>query len=108
VLEGVLKADPTGFLVQHPWVNNQLERVLSRWAFKVCTAGGFEMPAFALADDGYLTLHEGKVYSGSDWMPQDRSINALATGRGLVVRYPVRMKETFSRIRRSPAPRRGF
>ena len=93
VLEGVLKADPTGFLVQHPWVNNQLERVLAKWAFKVCTAGGFEMPAFALADDGYLFVHGGKVYSGSDWMPQDRSINALATDRGLVVRYPVRMKE---------------
>ena len=80
-------------LVQHPWVNNQLERTLARWAFKVCTAGGFEMPAFALADDGYLFLHDGKVYSGSDWMPQDRSINSLATKRGLVVRYPVRMKE---------------
>ena len=93
VLEGILKADPTGFLIQHPWVNNQLERVLARWAFKVCTAGGFEMPAFALADDGYLFLHGGKVYSGSDWMPQDRSINSLATNRGLVVRYPVRMKE---------------
>ncbi|MCZ2075738.1 MAG: hypothetical protein LC130_12160 [Bryobacterales bacterium] len=26
-------------------------------------------------------------------MPQDRSINSLATDRGLVVRYPVRMKE---------------
>lgn len=93
VLEGVLKADPTGFLVQHPWVNNQLERVLAKWAFKVCTAGGFEMPAFALADDGYLFVHAGKVYSGSDWMPQERSINSLATDRGLVVRYPVRMKE---------------
>ena len=93
VLEGVLKADPTGFLIQHPWVNNQLERILARWAFKVCTAGGFEMPAFALADDGYLLLHNGQVYSGSDWMPQDRSINALATNLGLVVRYPVRMKE---------------
>src|SRR5581483_4783010 len=93
VLEGVLKADPTGFLVQHPWISNQLERVLARWAFKVCTAGGFEMPAFALADDGYLFLHDGKVYSSSDWIPQDHSINALATNRGLVVRYPVRMKE---------------
>ncbi len=93
VLEGVLKADPTGFLIQHPWVNNQLERVLARWAFKVCTAGGFEMPAFALADDGYLFLADGKVCSGSDWMPQDRSINGLATNQGLIVRYPVRMKE---------------
>jgi len=93
VLEGILKADPTGFLIQHPWVNNQLQRVLAKWAFKVCTAGGFEMPAFALADDGYLFVHNGKVYSGSDWMPQDRSINSLATSRGLVVRYPVRMKE---------------
>jgi hypothetical protein len=93
VLEGILKADPTGFLIQHPWVNNQLQRVLAKWAFKVCTAGGFEMPAFALADDGYLFVHDGKVYSGSDWMPQDRSINSLATSRGLVVRYPVRMKE---------------
>ncbi len=93
VLEAVLKADPTGYMVQHPWVNNQLERVLARWAFKVCTAGGFEMPAFALADDGYLFVHDGRVYSGSDWVPQDRSINALSTERGLVVRYPVRMKE---------------
>ena len=56
VLEGILKADPTGFLIQHPWVNNQLQRVLARWAFKVCTAGGFEMPAFALADDGSFTV----------------------------------------------------
>ncbi|MBK7926010.1 MAG: hypothetical protein IPJ98_00535 [Bryobacterales bacterium] len=93
VLEGVLKADPSGYLVQHPWVNTQLERILARWAFKVCTAGGFEMPAFALADDGYLLVHDGTVHSGSDWIPQDRSINALATERGLVVRYPVRMKE---------------
>jgi hypothetical protein len=93
VLEGVLKADPTGFLIQHPWVNNQLERVLARWAFKVCTAGGFEMPAFTLADDGCLFMHAGKVYSGSDWIPQDRSVNSLATDRGLVVRYPVRTKE---------------
>jgi len=93
ILEGVLKADPTGFLIQHPWVNNQLERVLAKWAFKVCTAGGFEMPAFALADDGYLFVHDGKVYSGSDWIPQDRSINSLVTDRGLVVRYPVRVKE---------------
>ena len=51
------------------------------------------MPAFALADDGYLVLHDGKVYSGSDWIRLDHSINALATNRGLVVRYPVRMKE---------------
>jgi hypothetical protein len=93
VLEAVLKADPTGFLIQHPWVNNQVERLLARWAFKVCTAGGFEMPAFALADDGFLLLHDGQIYSGSDWMPEDRSINSLTTGRGLVVRYPVRMKE---------------
>src|SRR4029077_17101963 len=84
---------PTGFLIQHPWVNNQLERVLARWAFKVCTAGGFEMPAFTLADDGYLFMPAGQVYSGSDWVPQDRSVNSLATGRGLVVRYPVRTKE---------------
>lgn len=104
VLEGVLKADPTGFLIQHPWVNNQLERILARWAFKVCTAGGFEMPAFALTDDGYLLLHNGKVYSGSDWMPQDRSINALATSRGLVVRYPVRMKEDLLPYTKITAP----
>lgn len=92
VLEAVLKADPTGYMIQHPWIANQLERTLAKWAFKVCTAGGFEMPAFALADDGYLILQNGTVYTGSDWMPQDRSINSLKTERGLVVRYPVRMK----------------
>ncbi|MCW5979587.1 MAG: hypothetical protein KIT09_16030 [Bryobacteraceae bacterium] len=93
VLEAILKADPTGYLIQHPWVNNQLQRVLARWAYKVCTAGGFKMPAFALADDGYLFEHQGKVYAGSDWIPEDHSINSLASARGLVVRYPVRMKE---------------
>jgi hypothetical protein len=64
VLEGILKADPTGFLIQHPWVNNQLQRVLARWAFKVCTAGGFEMPAFIWQT--MATCFCTAAYSGSD------------------------------------------
>ncbi len=56
VVEAVLKVDPTGYLVKHPYINQQLNKLLARWTFKLCTGGGFRMPAFALADDGILAL----------------------------------------------------
>jgi len=93
IVEAVLKADATGYMVRHPFINHQLQRVLMKWAFKLCTGGGFRLPAFALADDGYLVLHEGEVFSGSDWIPYDQAITSLACSKGLLVRYPIRMKE---------------
>ena len=93
ILEAVLKADPTGFLVSHPWVNAQLARRLGHWAFKVATAGGLEFAAFALADDGYLFCHQGEVFSGSDWMPKEAAAAHLTCRELLVVRYPIRMKQ---------------
>jgi hypothetical protein len=92
VVEAVLKADSTGYWVKHPFVNSHLQRTLARWAFKLCTAGGFTLPAFALADDGYLVLHDGKIYSGSDWIPEWHAITSLGSHRMLVVRYPIRTK----------------
>ena len=93
ILEAVLKADPTGFVLGHPWVNSQLARRFAHWAFKVCTAGGFQFPAFALADDGFLFCCEGEVYSGSDWMPKEAAIANLPCRDLLVVRYPIRRKD---------------
>ena len=93
VVEAVLKADGSGQLVKFPFINNQLQRILCRWAYKLCTAGGFRLPAFALADDGYLVLHNGRVYSGSDWMPEDHAITSLGSARLLEVRYPIRAKD---------------
>ncbi len=93
IVEAVLKADPTGFFLKHPHINNQLQRILARWAFKICTAGGFTLPAFALSDDGFLFLHNGKVHSGSDWLPEDHALASLGCGRFLLVRYPIRTKE---------------
>ena len=90
VVEAVLKADSTGYWVKHPFVNSHLQRTLARWAFKLCTAGGFTLPAFALADDGYLVLHDGKIYSGSDWIPEWKTLTSLNSKRMLVVRYPIR------------------
>jgi hypothetical protein len=92
VIEAVLKADPTGYWVRHPFVNSHLQRMLAKWAYKLCTAGGFTLPAFALADDGYLVLHDGQIYSGSDWIPEWTAITSLASDRMLVVRYPIRTK----------------
>ena len=92
VVEAVLKADSTGYWVRHPFVNSHLQRTLARWAFKLCTAGGFTLPAFALADDGYLVLHDGRIYSGSDWIPEWNAITSLDSDRMLVVRYPIRTK----------------
>ena len=51
------------------------------------------MPGFTLADDGYLVLHEGEVFWGSDWIPPEGAIMSLRCRDGLLVRYPIRMKE---------------
>jgi len=93
IVEAVLKADGSGALIQHPFINNKLQQLLAKWAFKVSTGGGFRMPAFALADDGYLFVDDGQVFAGSDWVPENTAISSLTSKRGLVVRYPIRMKE---------------
>jgi len=102
VVEAVLKVDPTGYLVKHPYINQQLNKLLARWTFKLCTGGGFRMPAFALADDGILALHDGQIITASDWLPLDRAITSLPCDRGLVVRYPIRMFEDLLPYRRIP------
>ncbi len=86
VVEAVLKVDPTGYLVKHPYINQQLNKLLARWTFKLCTGGGFLMPAFALADDGFLALHDGQVVTASDWMPLDCAITSVPSECGLIVR----------------------
>jgi hypothetical protein len=93
IIEAVLKADPTGYFVRHPHVNRHLQHRLAKWAYKASTAGGFTIPAFALADDGVLFLHEGKVWSASDWIPQEHAITPLGCSRFLLVRYPIRTKQ---------------
>ena len=35
VVEGLLLADASGEIVRHPYVNNQLNKLLARWAFKM-------------------------------------------------------------------------
>ncbi|MCZ2076137.1 MAG: hypothetical protein LC130_14190 [Bryobacterales bacterium] len=104
VVEAVLKADGSGQLVKFPFINNQLQRILCRWAYKLCTAGGFRLPAFALADDGYLVLHNGRVLSGSDWVPADSAITSLGSPRILEVRYPIRAKDDLLPLRKLPTP----
>jgi hypothetical protein len=93
VVEGLLLADASGEIVRHPYVNNQLNKLLARWAFKAATGGGFRLPAFALMDDGYLFLKDGLVFSGSDWIPEHKAIVPLASKHGLCVRYPIRMAD---------------
>jgi hypothetical protein len=92
-VEAALLADTSGHIVRYPYINNQLNRLLARWAFKAATGGGFRLPAFALADDGYLTVHDGRLYAGSDWIPKHQAIVSLESRRGLCVRYPIRMCE---------------
>jgi hypothetical protein len=93
VADGALVADGTGYMLKHPFVNHHLQKVLARWAYRLCTSGGFRLPGFALADDGYMLFHEGAVFCGSDWIPKDRGIVSVPSRHGLIVRYPIRMKE---------------
>ena len=80
-------------MLKHPFIQHHLQRVLMKWAYRLCTSGGFRLPGFALADDGYLFLHEGQVVCGSDWIPKTSAIAESSCRHGLVVRYPIRMKE---------------
>jgi len=93
VAQAALIADGTGYMLKHPFIQHHLERVLMKWAYRLCTSGGFRLPGFALADDGFLFLHEEDVVCGSDWIPKSAAIARSECTRGLVVRYPIRMKE---------------
>jgi len=93
VADGALVADGTGYMLKHPFVNAHLQKVLARWAYRLCTSGGFRLPGFALADDGYLVFHEGQIFSNSDWIPKDCGSAQVSSRQGLIVRYPIRMKE---------------
>jgi hypothetical protein len=35
IVEAVLKADGSGMLFKHPFINNKLQQLLAKWAFKV-------------------------------------------------------------------------
>ena len=97
--EAVLLADRSGNSIKFPYVANQINRKLARWAFRICTGGGFRLPSFALADDGVLVEHRGKILSASDWIPQDTSITSLTAEKGLCIRYPIRMQEDLLPVR---------
>ena len=56
IIEATLLADGSGELTRHPYIHRQLDRLLARWAYKLMTGGGIDLPAFALADDGILYL----------------------------------------------------
>src|SRR6266851_9192196 len=85
-VEALLHADTSGYIVRFPWMNNQLNKLLAHWAYKTCTGGGFQLPAFALADDGYLIAFNGRLFAGSDWIPPSQAIAPLESKRGLCVR----------------------
>jgi hypothetical protein len=93
MLEAVLLADGSGEMTRHPYIHQQLNKRLAHWAYKTLTAGGLELPAFALADDGYLFLYNGKLCCCSDWLPLDTAITSVSAPFGLCVRHPIRMRE---------------
>jgi hypothetical protein len=97
VVEAVLKADASGSLVRHPYLNTRLQQLFVKWAFKVSAGGAFRPPAYALPDDGYLFAHDGQIFAGSDCITV-YGIGSVSTRRGLVVRYPIRMKEDLLRV----------
>jgi hypothetical protein len=97
--EAVLLADKSRNSIRIPYVLNQFDRKLVRWAYRTCTSGGFKLPAFALVDDGVLVEHEGKVLAASDWIPEDTAITSLSSERSLCIRYPIRMQEDLLPVR---------
>ncbi len=103
-VDAVLLADREGYAINIPYVFNQLNRKLARWAFRACTGADLRLPSFALADDGVLIEHREKILSASDWIPQDGSITSLAAEMGLCIRYPIRMQEDLLPLRHLSNP----
>jgi hypothetical protein len=95
IVRALLIADgsPDGAMIKYPYIKKRLNELLAKWAFKVTTGGGYRLPAYMLADDGYLTLIDGTIYSGSDWIPQTHAVMAGDSEQSLVIRYPIRMFE---------------
>jgi len=104
VVEAMLVADGAGNICRHPYINRKLNEILARWAFWLCTSGGFYMPALMLADDGVLIERDGKVYSVSDWIPEHAIVTRLACEKALCVRYPIRMYEDLVPVRTLSRP----
>lgn len=100
VVEAMLVADGEGNICRHPYINRKLNEILARWAFWLCTSGGFYMPAFLLGDDGVLVVRNGKVYSVSDWIPEHAIATRLRFEKALCVRYPIRMYEDLLPVRK--------
>lgn len=98
-VDAVLLADKSGSAIKFPYVLNQLDRRFGRWAYRTCSSAGFKLPSFALVDDGILIEHKGRVYSASDWIPKDVSINPLESEESLCVRYPIRWANDLLRVR---------
>ncbi|HTF68951.1 MAG TPA: hypothetical protein VK638_40355 [Edaphobacter sp.] len=98
-VEAALMADGSGMVVHIPYVSGHMNRRLARWAWRTLTSGGFRLPSFALADDGILVEHQGKVLAASDWIPENAAITSLTAEKSLAVRYPIRMKEDLLPVR---------
>ena len=76
-----------------PYVHAQLSRLMARWAYKLMTGGGIELPAFALADDGFLVLQQARSCPAPTGCLYQQPSPPVPSNRGLCVRYPVRMNE---------------
>ncbi len=98
-VEAALLSDASGMVVHIPYVSNYLNRKLARKAYRILTGGGFTLPSFALTDDGILFECNGKIFSASDWIPEDAAVTSLTAEKSLTIRYPIRMKEDLLAVR---------
>src|SRR5467141_475279 len=78
IVEAVLKVDSSGYLIKHPYINNALNRLLAKWTFKLCTAGGIKIPGLPLPTTASSACIKVK------WLP-DRT-GFLRTGRSVQCR----------------------
>ncbi len=97
--EAVLLADKSGNSIRFPYVSNQINRKLARWAFRTLTSGGFKLPAFALSDDGILVEHEARYSRPRTGYRKTTAITSVTAEQSLCIRYPIRMQEDLLPVR---------
>jgi len=52
--------DSSGYLIKHPYINNALNRLAGEVGIQALHRWWFQIPGFALADDGFLSLYQGR------------------------------------------------
>lgn len=93
VMEGCLAADGDGSFMRHPFVHSGTLRLMAAKLRKLFL-GGVLMDKRTLKPDSFIAVDEnGKLFHGTNWMPDRAALTDNEGNRSITIRFPIRMRE---------------